>query len=102
MISAACIILQAHHRLPEAEDVGDLATPEGMQRLMVLADGEGKTLNHPHAHLQSVDKPFGRDALGVFDLPRAMAKRNLPGAPGTKQVAKQLGRWSCRREPIDE
>jgi len=40
-----------------------------------------------------VDKTFGRDALGVFDLTRAMAKRNLPGAPGTKEVAKQLGRW---------
>jgi len=26
-------------------------------------------------------------------MTRAMAKRNLPGAPGTKEVAKQLGRW---------
>jgi hypothetical protein len=33
MITAGCI-LQAHHRLPESEDVGDLATPEGMQRLV--------------------------------------------------------------------
>jgi len=41
-----------------------------------------------------VDNTFARDALGVFDLTRAMAKRNLPGAPGTKEVAKQLGRWS--------
>jgi len=43
--------------------------------------------------LQSVDKKFGRDALGVFDLKRAMARRNLTGAPGTKEVAKQLARW---------
>jgi hypothetical protein len=28
-----------------------------------------------------------------LDLKRAMAKRNLTGAPGTKEVAKQLARW---------
>ena len=38
-------------------------------------------------------KFFGRDALGVFNLKTAMAKRNLTGAPGTKEVAKQLARW---------
>jgi hypothetical protein len=50
------------------------------------------------AELQSVDsvtgtKFFGRDALGVFDLQRAMGKRNIIGAPGTKEVAKQLAKW---------
>ena len=45
------------------------------------------------AELQSVDKTFGRDALGVFNLKTAMAQRNLTGAPGTKEVAKQLARW---------
>jgi hypothetical protein len=40
-----------------------------------------------------VDKTFGRDAPGVFDLKRAMARRNLTGAPGTKEVGKQLLRW---------
>ncbi len=43
--------------------------------------------------LQSVDKTFGRDALGIFNLKRAMSKRNITGAPGTKEVAKQLARW---------
>jgi argininosuccinate lyase len=43
--------------------------------------------------LQSVDKVFGRDARSVFDLEKAMAKRNIIGAPGTKEVAKQLDRW---------
>jgi len=43
--------------------------------------------------LKSVDKKFGRDALDVFDLQRAMAKRNMIGAPGTKEAAKQLARW---------
>jgi argininosuccinate lyase len=43
--------------------------------------------------LQAIDKAFEKDALAVFDLKRAMAKRNLPGAPGTKEVARQLARW---------
>jgi len=45
------------------------------------------------AELQSVDKAFAPDALDIFNLPAAMAKRNLTGAPGTKEVAKQLARW---------
>ena len=39
---------------------------------------------------------FGADALGVFDLKRAMAQRNLTGAPGTKEVARQLARWRAK------
>jgi argininosuccinate lyase len=34
-----------------------------------------------------------KEASGVFNLQAAMAKRNLTGAPGTKEVAKQLARW---------
>ncbi|MFZ0827444.1 MAG: argininosuccinate lyase [Verrucomicrobiia bacterium] len=45
------------------------------------------------AELRSVNKKFGRNAVGVFDLKRAMARRNLIGAPGTKEVARQLARW---------
>jgi argininosuccinate lyase len=45
------------------------------------------------AELQSVDNTFNRDALGVFDLDRAMAKRSIPGAPGKIEVAQQLARW---------
>jgi len=62
--------------------------------VVALAERAGKVLNQLNlADLQSVDQTFGRDALSVFDLPRAMARRNLPGAPGTKEVAKQLARW---------
>jgi argininosuccinate lyase len=54
----------------------------------------GKPLNQlTLAELQNVNPTFGRDALGVFNLKTAMAKRNLTGAPGTKEVAKQLARW---------
>ncbi len=62
--------------------------------VVALAEKSGKPLNQlTLAELQTVDKTFGRDALGVFNLKTAMAKRNLTGAPGTKEVAKQLARW---------
>jgi argininosuccinate lyase len=67
--------------------------------VVALAEKTGKPLNQlTLAELQSVDpvagtKFFGRDTLGVFNLKTAMAKRNLTGAPGTKEVAKQLARW---------
>jgi argininosuccinate lyase len=62
--------------------------------VVALAEKTGKPLNRlTLAELQSVDKKFGRDALGVFNLQRAMSKRNLTGAPGTKEVAKQLASW---------
>ena len=43
--------------------------------------------------LQSIDKGFGEDVRGIFDLRKAMDRRNLPGAPGTDEVKRQLVRW---------
>ena len=43
--------------------------------------------------LQSIDKNFGEDARAIFDLHKAMDRRNLPGAPGTDEVKRQLVRW---------
>jgi argininosuccinate lyase len=64
---------------------------------VALAEKRGKPLNElTLAELQVVDKSFGRDALRVFDLSPAMARRNLTGAPGTKEVAKQLARWRAQ------
>jgi argininosuccinate lyase len=86
-----------------ATDLADYLVRKGMPfrqahhavgAVVALAEILDKPLNKLSlVELQSVDKKFGRDALGVFDLKRAMAKRNLPGAPGTKEVAKQLARW---------
>jgi argininosuccinate lyase len=86
-----------------ATDLADYLVQKGMPfrqahhvvgAVVALAEGEGKALNQlTLADLQSVNKTFQRDALAVFNLPKAMSKRNLPGAPGTKEVAKQLGRW---------
>jgi len=94
-----------------ATDLADYLVRKGMPfrqahhavgAVVGLAEKTGKPLNKlTLAELQSVNpvtgtKFFGRDALGVFDLKRAMAKRNLTGAPGTKEVAKQLARWRAQ------
>jgi argininosuccinate lyase len=89
-----------------ATDLADYLVRKGMPfrqahhavgAIVALAEILDKPLNRlTLAELQTVDKKFGRDALAVFDLKRAMAKRNLPGAPGTKEVAKQLKRWRAQ------
>jgi argininosuccinate lyase len=62
--------------------------------VVALAEKLGKPLDKlTPAELQSVDKAFGPDALEIFRMSEAMAKRNLAGAPGTKEVARQLARW---------
>jgi len=86
-----------------ATDLADYLVRKGMPfrqahhvvgAVVALSEKTGKPLNKLSlTELQSVDKKIGRDALGVFHLQRAMAKRNLTGAPGTKEVAKQLARW---------
>jgi argininosuccinate lyase len=91
-----------------ATDLADYLVKKGMPfrqahhvvgAVVALAEKTGKPLNHlTLPELQSIEpvtgtKYFGRDAQGVFNLKTAMAKRNLTGAPGTKEVAKQLARW---------
>lgn len=46
--------------------------------------------------LRAIDVAFDGDSLRVFDLGRAMARRNLVGAPGTARVRSEVKRW--RRE----
>jgi argininosuccinate lyase len=94
-----------------ATDLADYLVRKGMPfrtahhvvgAVVALVEKTGKPLNQlTLAELQSVNpmtgaKYFGRDALGVFNLKTAMAKRNLTGAPGTKEVAKQLARWRAQ------
>jgi argininosuccinate lyase len=86
-----------------ATDLADYLVRKGMAfrpahhvvgAVVALAEKTGKPLNQlTLAELQTIDKTFGRDARSVFNLKTAMAKRNLTGAPGTKEVAKQLARW---------
>jgi len=62
-----------------------------------LAEQLGKRLDRlTLAELQSVEKKFSTDALEIFDLEQALARRKIPGAPGTAEVRKQLARWKAR------
>ena len=86
-----------------ATDLADYLVKKGMPfrqahhtvgTVVALAEKACKPLNRlTLAELRSADRNFGADALKVFDLKRAMARRNILGAPGTKTVRKQLARW---------
>ena len=45
------------------------------------------------ADVQTVHAAFGPDWASVFDLKRALAKREGTGMPGPKQVSRQFKRW---------
>jgi argininosuccinate lyase len=62
--------------------------------VVALAERSRKDLNQlTLSDLRSIEKRFAPDALKVFDLKRALDRRTLPGAPGTREVRKQLARW---------
>ncbi len=62
--------------------------------LVAAAERQGKTLDRLSLiELQTVEPKFEADALGLFKLEQAMARRSVTGAPGTKQVRQQLARW---------
>jgi argininosuccinate lyase len=46
--------------------------------------------------LRSVEPALGPDAREVFNLEKALARRALIGAPGSKEVRRQLTRWRKR------
>jgi argininosuccinate lyase len=59
-----------------------------------LAERSGKPLNHlTLAELKTLHPAFGPDALSVFDLEKALARRRLTGAPGTIEVKQQIEHW---------
>ena len=65
--------------------------------VVALAEKRAKPLDQlTLKELQVVSRKFRADALEVFDLKQALAKRTATGSPGTKEVKKQLSRWSKR------
>ncbi|NDD40528.1 MAG: argininosuccinate lyase, partial [Verrucomicrobia bacterium] len=86
-----------------ATDLADYLVRKGMPfrhahhavgAAVALAEKLGRPLGELTANeLASVNAAFGADAKDSFNLGQAMARRNLTGAPGTKEVAKQLARW---------
>jgi argininosuccinate lyase len=58
------------------------------------AERAGKPLSRLTVNqLRKIDRLFDTDALSVFDVNQALARRNLVGAPGPQQIAGQLARW---------
>jgi hypothetical protein len=63
-------------------------------RVVALVEKLGEPVNKQLPIYRKLSREaFGRAARDVFDLQRAMTRRNLIGAPGTKEVAKQLAKW---------
>jgi argininosuccinate lyase len=66
----------------------------GIGKLVALAEQTGKRLDElSPAELRSVDPKLDAEALRIFDVQRALARRNMTGAPGTREVKRQLKRW---------
>jgi len=94
-----------------ATDLADYLVRKGMPfrrahhivgAVVALAEKAGRRLDQlTLAELRSVDAGFGADAQRVFDLRRAMRARNAPGAPGTREVRRQLRRWQRVLRPKD-
>jgi argininosuccinate lyase len=65
--------------------------------LVAAAERSGKSLDEfTLTELQSAEKKFGRDAMNIFNLQKAMQRRKIPGAPGKAQVQAQLSKWRKR------
>lgn len=47
----------------------------------------------PLSELRAIEPRFGADVRKLFHLQTALDRRNLPGAPGPREVAGQLARW---------
>jgi argininosuccinate lyase len=61
---------------------------------VALAEASGKPVTRlTLEELRRLNKHFGPETLRVLDLKHAMSQRNIPGAPGTREVRKQLARW---------
>jgi argininosuccinate lyase len=89
-----------------ATDLADYLVRKGMPfreahhvvgGVVALAEKKRRTLNELSlGELQSIHKNFSADALEAFSLSKAMERRNLTGAPGTREVRKQLARWRAK------
>jgi len=102
-VNAAACAAAARDPLLLATDLADYLVKKGMPfrqahhvvgAVVALAEKSGTPLDRlTLADFQGVDQTFTRDVTEVLHLGKAMARRALTGAPGTKEVAKQLARW---------
>ena len=62
--------------------------------VVALAERKGVGIHQlDNREVRSIDKHFGDDWKGVFDLETALKKRNQTGMPSPSQVKRQLRRW---------
>jgi argininosuccinate lyase len=108
-VNSAVCLTAASDPMLLATDLADYLVSRGMPfrpahhavgAVVALAETSGKPLNQLSlAELQSVEKSFEADALKVFDLNRAMTRRDLVGAPGKRPLRSELARWRKRLGP---
>jgi argininosuccinate lyase len=87
-----------------ATDLADYLVRNGMPfrqahhvvgAVVAFAEKANKKLNElTTEEYQAIDKNFGADIHATFQLEKALALRNLTGAPSAAQVRKQLARWN--------
>jgi len=62
--------------------------------LVALSEKQGKPLDQLTLdELRLTEPKFGTDVRRIFAPGKSLARRNLPGAPGPKEVKKQILRW---------
>jgi argininosuccinate lyase len=67
---------------------------EAVGRAAAFASRAGRSLvSLTPAEWKGFHDRFGRDVRRVFDPGRSLRKRELPGAPGPRQVKRELTRW---------
>jgi argininosuccinate lyase len=63
-------------------------------KVVAFAEQAGRPLNRLSAgEFRSLDRRFQADVRRIFDLQVAMKRRRITGAPGPREVHRQLDRW---------
>jgi len=67
---------------------------EAVGRAAAFASRAGRPLSSlTPGEWKRFHKAFGPDVVRCFDAARSLSRREIPGAPGPRQVARQLRRW---------
>ncbi|WP_242396019.1 argininosuccinate lyase [Anaeromyxobacter oryzisoli] len=67
---------------------------EAVGRAAAFATASGRPMAKlTAAEWKGFHPAFGPDVLRCFDARRSLARRDLPGAPGPRQVRRELARW---------
>ena len=99
---AACAAAAADPQLL-ATDLADYLVRKGMPfrqahhsvgQVVAFAEKAGRALDHlTPEEFHRLEPVFGPDVLEVFSVKRALDRRTLTGATGTREVRRQVERW---------